>query len=123
MAIKVKTNKASEGWHFSRIEDVYPEYDVATKHGLKDYVWFVFVLRDGTQLKQRYGLTYHKNGFLYPVVKGLLEAEPHEDTDLERFIGMDCEIEVTHNPDATGRIWVNVVRTRNIQNDWSQGEF
>lgn len=114
MAIKVKSYRISEGWHRARLVDMYPEYDVATEYGLKDYVWFVFALEDGKEIKRRYGLTFHKNGFLYPIVRGLLQAEPNEDTDLEELIGMECEIEVKHKTGSKGKIWANVVNARRI---------
>lgn len=123
MAIKVRSFLPSEGWHKVQIADIYAEYDVVTKHGFKDYVWFVLMLENGKELKQRYGLSFHRNSYLYPIVKGLLGTEPREDMDLEVLIGVDCEVEVKHSADESGKIWVNVVNARQIRQVFQQGEI
>lgn len=49
---------------------------------------------------------------LYPIVKGILGAEPGDNFNLKELEGKKAKISIEHNTDTEGNVWDNIVAAR-----------
>jgi hypothetical protein len=49
---------------------------------------------------------------LYPIVKGILGAEPGDNFNLKELEGKKAKISIEHRTDSEGNVWDNIVAVR-----------
>ncbi len=120
MIIKASGNfiPAPEGLHDAVIVDQHDLGYVETQWGKKPQLrtfWEIAAMMETGKrfiVMKTYGVSLHKKATLRKDLKGILGRELTEDElrgfEIERTIGMPCQVLVVHNPSGDGIIFANV---------------
>jgi hypothetical protein len=132
MAILTQTrpgrNPVPEGVHIGVVVDVIDRGVVEhVEYGAKPMVDIVWQLEDVDpetgrrfELSRRFNNSLNEKAALAPVVEALLgrAIEPaerqHEGYDLERLLGMSCQLEVIHQPGKKGGMFARVEKAMRL---------
>jgi hypothetical protein len=110
---------APEGLHQAVCVDVYDLGDVETQWGLKPKIeirWQLDEINPETskrfEIRNRYTNSLHEKAVLRQTLETWrgkrFTADELRGWDLEKLIGVNCQVQVVHKPGDEGRIWANV---------------